>query len=113
MSPPPSALPAAIDVLCHQANQDVSDPHEVQQRLADAADADAFIRESIVQARRTPMGTYGACVSVCRSKQGGWGGGAGCWLRLRDSWWQMGGERAVGDGHTSALHVSLRQAAKR
>mmetsp|Transcript_28209 Transcript_28209/g.71928 ORF Transcript_28209/g.71928 Transcript_28209/m.71928 type:complete len:102 (-) Transcript_28209:752-1057(-) len=41
-----------------QANKGLTDQAEISQKIADANEATAFIRESIVQARKSSCGTY-------------------------------------------------------
>ncbi len=50
-------------MLCAQDNRHLKSGSEIQQRIADADEARMFIRESIVQARKSSCGTYGACSS--------------------------------------------------
>lgn len=57
----PGAMHGAHHPSPLQANKGLTDEKEIHQKVADAHEATAFIRESIVQARKTSSGSYGAC----------------------------------------------------
>ena len=60
-----SASRAEIRKRFHE-NERVSDAAVITRLVAEAHDAAAFLRESIVQARLNSAGRYGACVTCAR-----------------------------------------------
>eukprot|EP00798_Chlamydomonas_sp_ICE-L_P016104 gene16104-22246_t len=41
-----------------EASKDLNDPNQVAQKIADAVEAREFIRDSVVQAKKTSTGSY-------------------------------------------------------
>ncbi len=67
----PSACAPARPPAC-QANRNLSDPAEIEARIAEAQDANEFLRENVIQATKKDCGAYGRCSPGRCSPCGHW-----------------------------------------
>lgn len=65
-----------------QANRSITDPELIKSKIAEAEDADAFIKENVIQAKKSNCGQYG---KACRRCRGWWRASSvpnqSCWVR--------------------------------